>query len=287
MAEWNRTQPGNTQELDFDQPVINIGSHPENDAVISGAGVLPFHVMLMVVEQDFRVVPLAPDAYVLVDGAPLQDQTVTIQENQRLDIGDYSLVVKHNGTPTSLHLIVSSNGAAPTAVIPAGMDHENPILLNVLTRQAEVEVDRSAVYQLEIVNAGPIVASFYVSVQGVPEEWVQISPHMVNLNESQRSYAQVTITPPRLPSSTAGKHPVTLLVTSPNYPGQRVSARVDLTILPYYEFSLGSLSPASRPSAGAGMLEQRIYPSPMGVTARLISAFQPWTKRTGARSISR
>jgi hypothetical protein len=243
MAEWNRTQPGNTQELDFDQPVINIGSHPENDAVISGAGVLPFHVMLMVVEQDFRVVPLAPDAYVLVDGAPLQDQTVTIQENQRLDIGDYSLVVKHNGTPTSLHLIVSSNDAAPTAVIPAGPDHENPILLNVLTRQAEVEVDRSAVYQLEIVNAGPIVASFYVSVQGVPEEWVQISPHMVNLNESQRSYAQVTITPPRLPSSTAGKHPVTLLVTSPNYPGQRVSARVDLTILPYYEFSLGSLSP--------------------------------------------
>jgi hypothetical protein len=93
------------------------------------------------------------------------------------------------------------------------------------------------------VNAGPIVASFYVTVKGVPEEWVQISPHMVNLNESQRSYVQITVTPPRLPSSTAGTHPVSLIVTSPNYPGQRSIAKVDLTILPYYEFTLGSLSP--------------------------------------------
>jgi hypothetical protein len=244
MAEWDRNQPvGSSQELEFDQPVVNIGSHPENDAVISGAGVLPFHAMLMVEEQNFRLVSLAPDANILVDGAPLAEQTIALKDDQRLDIGQYSLVVKHNGTPTSLHLILSETDAAPVATVPFGADHENSILLNVLSRQAEVEVEHAAIYQLEIVNAGPIVASFYVTVKGVPEEWVQISPHMVNLNESQRSYVQITVTPPRLPSSTAGTHPVSLIVTSPNYPGQRSIAKVDLTILPYYEFTLGSLSP--------------------------------------------
>jgi hypothetical protein len=244
MAEWDRSSSiGNLRELDFDQPIVNIGSHPENDAVISGVGVLPFHAMLMVEEQDFRLVTLAPEASVMVDGTLLQGQSTAIKQDQRLDIGGYSLVVQHNGTPTSLHLLVSETDGVPTAVIPAGAEHENPILLNVLSQQAEVEVEHNAVYQLEIVNAGPIVASFYVTVKGLPEDWIQISPSVVNLNESQRSYVQVTVTPPRLPSSTAGKHPVSLIVTSPNYPGQRSVMKVDLTILPYYEFSLGSLSP--------------------------------------------
>jgi hypothetical protein len=244
MAEWDRNQSeGNSQELEFDQPVVNIGSHPENDAVISGAGVLPFHAMLMIDEQDFRLVSLAPEASVLVDGALLQEKSIVIKEDQRVDIGSYSLAVKHNGTPTSLHLSVSVTDAPPAAMIQSTADHENAILLNVLSKQVEVEVEHSAIYQLEIVNAGPIVASFTVSVKGLPEEWIQISPNIVNLNESQRSYVQVTITPPRAPSSTAGKHPVSLIVTSPNYPGQRNMVKVDLTILPYYEFMLGSLSP--------------------------------------------
>jgi hypothetical protein len=243
MTDWDRKSSNGSRTLEFDQPVVNIGSHPDNDAVISGAGVLPFHAMLVVEQDDFRLVTLAPDAAVLVDGTPLQNGTTLVRENQRLDIGTTSLLIKHNGTPSSLHLVLDQTGDPSNIVIPADSDHENPILLNVLSRQAEVEVDRSAVYQIEIVNAGPIVAGFYVAVQGVPEEWVQISPRMVNLNESQRAYVHVTITPPRLPSSTAGKHPVSLIVTSPNYPGQRSLIKVDLTILPYYEFSLGSLSP--------------------------------------------
>jgi predicted component of type VI protein secretion system len=144
MAEWDRNQPvGSSQELEFDQPVVNIGSHPENDAVISGAGVLPFHAMLMVEEQNFRLVSLAPDANILVDGAPLAEQTIALKDDQRLDIGQYSLVVKHNGTPTSLHLILSETDAAPVATVPFGADHENSILLNVLSRQAEVEVEHA------------------------------------------------------------------------------------------------------------------------------------------------
>jgi hypothetical protein len=243
MTDLERTDTLRDRELEFDQLVVNIGSHPDNDAVISGPGVQPFHAMLMPEAGDFRLVTLSPDAYVLVDGSPVQDGVAILTENQRLEIGGFSLLVRRNGTPTSLHLSIAENGAAPVAVIPVGVDHENPILVNVLSRQAEVEVERIAIYQLEIVNAGPIVAAFYVSVQGVPEEWVQVSPRMVNLYESQRSYVQVTITPPRHPSSTAGKHAVDLIVTSPNYPSQRTTTRVDLTILPYYEFSLGSLSP--------------------------------------------
>lgn len=35
------------REFEFDQPVINIGSHPDNDVILSGDGVLPFHASIL------------------------------------------------------------------------------------------------------------------------------------------------------------------------------------------------------------------------------------------------
>jgi hypothetical protein len=51
-------------ELDFDQPVINIGSHPENDIKIIGQGILPFHAMLVLQDGGIHLVPLSPQAQI-------------------------------------------------------------------------------------------------------------------------------------------------------------------------------------------------------------------------------
>ncbi len=49
----------------------------------------------------------------------------------------------------------------------AANEGENTILLNVFTGEAEIDVEQTAVYEFEVVNAGPIVASFYVTVKVV------------------------------------------------------------------------------------------------------------------------
>ncbi len=233
----------NVRDLDVDQPVVNIGSHPENDVVIAGEGILPFHAMVILQDGAFQLTRLAPEAQVNVDGAPIHVETIALTEKQSVTIGGYTISFGRNHSPTGMHVSVSMPGAdvVPAAGAPANLD--KTILVNVISQQTDIQVTQSAVYELEVVNAGHIVAGFSVSLQGVPAEWVEINPQTFNLNEHQRATVTITVTPPRDPSSTAGKHPLHAVISSPNYPGSHVAVPLDLLIEPYYEFSLGNLAP--------------------------------------------
>jgi len=231
--------------LDFDQPVINIGSHPENDITLTGPGVLPFHALVIIEANQQKLVPLADDAEIRVNGVLMDESDLTLTRNQAVEIGGYTLHFYENGGAPGIHVsIASSNGG--NAPLPSRffMDPVDvAILVNVLSQDAEVEVEQSAVFELEVVNAGPIVASFHMSLQGVPPDWVEIQNGVFNLNEGGRARVNVRVTPRREPASTAGIHNISINVSSPNYPGHEVEIPFELTILPYYEFGLGNLSP--------------------------------------------
>jgi hypothetical protein len=232
----------NVRDLDFDQPAINIGSHPESDITIAGEEILPFHATVILQDGVFHLTRLSPEAQVSVDGKPIHEETVALGEKQSVAIGGYKTRLGET-THRPMYVSVSMPGTdvVPAAGVPANLD--NTILVNVISQPTEIQVTQSAVYELEVVNAGHIVASFSVSLQGVPAEWVEINPHTFNLNEHQRSTVTITVTPPRDPSSTAGKHPLRAVISSPNYAGSQVAVPLDLLIEPYYEFSLGSLTP--------------------------------------------
>lgn len=123
-------------------------------------------------------------------------------------------------------------------------DHEDDVIVTEhLISEASVEVEQTATYQLTIINGGDLVATFTTRVEGLDEDWVTISPPYVNLYEGNRATVTITVTPPRLPSSLAGPHHFALTVTSYNYPG-RISRRgATLNISPYYEFSVGEITP--------------------------------------------
>ena len=231
-----------TQELDFDQPVVNIGSHLENDVKVAGAGVLPFHAMVIRQGDSYQLVPLSVDANVLVDGQSVNTSGIGLTENQPVQIGDYTLAFRRNGTPTSVHVVMAQTGSV-TDNQTAVADGDSAIIVNALTRLVDIQVDQTATYQIEVINAGPIVASFSVRLQGAPSEWVEINPRTFNLNEQQKITVTIKVNPPRSPESTAGKHPLTILVSSPNYPRNQINIPVDLIIQPYFQFTLGTLSP--------------------------------------------
>ncbi|MCG3211239.1 MAG: hypothetical protein FOGNACKC_04878 [Anaerolineae bacterium] len=126
---------------------------------------------------------------------------------------------------------------------PVADQEDDIIVTERLTAEAAVEVEQTATYQLTIINGGDLVATFATRVEGLDEEWVTISPPHVNLYEGNRATVTITVTPPRLPSSLAGPHHFALAVTSYNYPG-RISRRgATLNISPYYEFSVGEITP--------------------------------------------
>jgi hypothetical protein len=231
------------QEHDFEQPVVSIGSHGDNDIVLAGSGVLPFHATAVVDGEYCRLIPMEPGALILVDGASVGETPVAVEGFQQVEIGNHVLFFQRNGTALRVLMRPINEKAAAQYAANEG---ENTILLNVFTGEAEIDVEQTAVYEFEVVNAGPIVASFYVTVKGCPAEWVEISPDTINLNEGQRRNVEIQITPPRDPSSHAGTHPIEVIVHSPNYGGQRGGAELSLTIHPYYEYALGNLSPKNQ-----------------------------------------
>jgi len=234
-------------EFEFDLPLVNIGSHPDNNVSISGKDVLPFHAAFYRQNGNIRIIKTAPDAEIRIEGNPLQTASASVGENQRIDIGSYAIFLRTGPSPSGMHLVLTEQTATNIPPVQSGVDvGEQNILVNLMTQQTEVEVEQTAIYQFEIVNAGRIVAGFYVNVSGVPDEWVQVSPRLINLNEGQRANVRIGITPPRASSSTAGKHPISIVVTSPNYPRQQSVTRTDFTILPYYEFMVGNLSPRQK-----------------------------------------
>ncbi|MGC1375343.1 MAG: hypothetical protein WA821_03915, partial [Anaerolineales bacterium] len=244
------------REMDFGRSAaINIGSHQDNDIVLKGAGVRPFHVSLVLQDGECQVLPLEADAEVRLDGKAVETASFKLAgATRRLDIGENTLLLEYNQVFDGLHVRINpaTSPNTPTdgklqgvaqvapAVSPAG---ESPILLNLFSQTDEVEAGQTAAYELEIVNAGALVASFNVFIEGVPQEWVSISPAEINLYEGQHKRVQIAITPPRQPDSTAGEHELRVSVFSANYPGYQAATPVFLRIKPYYEFMLDNLSP--------------------------------------------
>ncbi|MBI9047090.1 MAG: FHA domain-containing protein, partial [Anaerolineaceae bacterium] len=236
----------NTSPLEdfyFNQPVVNIGSHADNDIHLTGSGVMPFHAMIFIQEDSAQLVPLAPEADILVNGIAMKGSAVDLQSEQLVDIGEFCLTIEYVSQPSSVHVLAHQKGVAVPPQALTGDHGEDAILVNVLSQTNDIAVEQYATYELEVINGGPIVASFHLVVQGVPEDWVQMSTRVVNLNEGERANISFTITPPRDPSSTAGTHPISLVITSPNYSGHRSITSLEIIIQPYYEFILGNITP--------------------------------------------
>jgi len=242
-----KNQADGIRDFEFDQPLINIGSHPDNQINLTGGNILPFHAAVYRENGTIHLLKLAPDAEITINGNRMQADSTGVSESQLIDIGGYAIFLRPGSVPDGVHLTVSSQVservARPASDIPAA---DQNILVNVINQKTEVETEQTAVYEFEVVNAGRIVAGFHVEIVGAPKEWVQISPRLINLNEGQRATVRVGITPPRLSSSTAGKHPIDIIVTSPNYPGQQNITHTELTILPFYEFMVGNLTPRQK-----------------------------------------
>jgi hypothetical protein len=232
-----------SREYDFDQPVVSVGSHPDNDITLTGPGVLPFHATVVLEAGQYRLIPMEPGSQISVDGVQVQAAQVDLETSQRVEIGNNALFFQHNGSPSSMRVKLFQLAGEDDLQQFTMEGGENAILLNVFSDESEIDVDQTAVFEFEVINAGPIVASFYVALKASPKEWVEISPELINLNEGQRHLVQISVTPPREASSNAGLHTLQVVVNSPNYTGQRALADLSLTIRPYYEFTVGNLSP--------------------------------------------
>lgn len=256
--------------LDPARGITNIGRHPENDVVIDGPNVAPFHAVLDHRQRPYHIMLLSEEGETTLGGQRLPPNVSTGLHNwDAVEIDGYTMILLEGTlvpaavaavklTPSEVIPLPDEEVAVPTPETPPAPalvqrpvslvtlppdETDDFILTELPDREWMVNVDQTVSCPLAITNGGHIVAAFEVRVEGVDESWVTIIPSEVNLYEGERATVTVSITPPRLPTSRAGVHPLAVVVTSSNYPDRVSRLGVTLLINPYYEFTVGDLSP--------------------------------------------
>ena len=103
-----------------------------------------------------------------------------------------------------------------------------------------------------MINQGLGADTFRLATEGLPEGWVSIPAPGFRLEPGEAREATLTIKPPRLPDSNAGRHPFRILVASQEASDQSVSIDCALTVAAFTEFEeLSRSSPAGSKQAGA------------------------------------
>jgi hypothetical protein len=251
-------------EIEPDREVINFGSHPDNDVVIPGPGISPFHAMLDLRQKPYRFIQLNETAEttggdkILSPSAALEVHTwdtielggyhITLIESEVVEKRqplEHSIVQKEAGSREQARARPGETGlVTPSSLQVRPPDQvDDAIVTEPVVPEYTIDAGQTLTLVFSITNGGETVADFEVSLEGLNPAWVTITPPNMRLKVNQRASVTVSITPPRAPASRAGPHHFAVKVTSPNYP-ERMSRRgATLVINPFYEFAISDLSP--------------------------------------------
>jgi soluble lytic murein transglycosylase-like protein len=144
---------------------------------------------------------------------------------------------------------------------PAGAGDESPTLLlpnraNVIDEivianvnlgelgQVTLTPGASTTLQVTLFNNGEDSATFDLTLAGsILLDWCRPHEQSLRLDPGDGGVLEVVIAPPRLAAALAGDYLMEIQVSASQYPGRRTSLALPVTILPFYELSVGKSNP--------------------------------------------
>lgn len=128
-------------------------------------------------------------------------------------------------------------------------DQVDSILIASLPeRRIVVQPGGKATLVVSLLNNGAQPALFDVHLEGwIHELWLLEPPHPVMLRPGARAAATITLAPPRTAATTAGEFPLFVVVRSTQYLRRSTRLGATLVILPFTDFGVGRLMPATAP----------------------------------------
>ncbi len=221
--------------LNPNKGIVNIGRAPQNDVVINGPGIRPFHAFLDYRQRPARFVILNSDSSFPANGPQVSPNPGT------LELGGYILV------------FLEGNSATTT---PSPGPNSPAIFTELSAAEWVIGVEETAVADLTIANEGNYAAEFAVDVVDLDQSWAAVSPAKVYLKPGERQVVTIAITPPKTSGSRAGTHRFMVRVASSGYPGQESLHQAALTINPFYDFAVSQLSPKRQTLSWSGLSAQ-------------------------------
>jgi beta-lactam-binding protein with PASTA domain len=108
--------------------------------------------------------------------------------------------------------VPSAPAPRPRAASPGSPTQR--VLARLETDHARVEPGSKCELNMVVRNGGTVVEQFVISVGGVPASWVSVDPPQVNLDVDSEQRCLITIRPPRVSTTPAGRTPISVTITS-------------------------------------------------------------------------
>ncbi len=245
-------------EIEPQREFIKFGSHPDNDIVISGPGISPYHAKLDLGRRPYQFVELTETVETTDGDQILSPSTARVIHTwETIELGNYRITLieseaEEKRQPPERSVIQSETGdpgqtlarTGETSLVVRPPDQiDDAIVTEPVVPEFTIDAGQTLTLVFSLSNGGEAVADFAVSLDGLDPNWVVITPTSMRLKVNQRASVTVSITPPRAPTSRAGPHHFAVTVTSSNYPGHMSRRGATLVINPFFEFAISDLTP--------------------------------------------
>lgn len=223
--------------------IVNIGQHADNDLILAGPDVRPFHALIDHRRRPYLYISLGEDGAVGAERS--------LGEWERLRIGEHELVLMTGNRPGQ-----TASPQGRSSSYPHQTQAQEPIRSAAgTTTQWRARPGQSVRRNLTVQNGGDKAATFVISAGGVPEDWLWLSQQTIPLPPGGQTAVQLTVTPPPGPATEPGVYPLTWQMESPDYPGwvQNEAIYLEVEALPSVHMSKPEpTTVVSRPFRRAG-----------------------------------
>ncbi|MHB0858028.1 MAG: protein kinase domain-containing protein [Anaerolineae bacterium] len=225
---------GATRTFPLQGTEVVIGRAADADLVIDDRRASRHHVQVRFDDAEYRVLDLNSSNGTFMGSTKLLPGVPEIWTPDKiLRVGDHLMKLERAraGAPS---LAMPRAASAGTYIGRA----EESKRVSAFADVAELVVDPgdSVVVPLTLLNQGPVVDHFQITVLGLPAGWLPAPPPLIRLLPGRQEQASVVIQPPRMPASRAGAYPLILRVASQDRPDQVVEVPLRLVVNPYAQY---------------------------------------------------
>jgi eukaryotic-like serine/threonine-protein kinase len=222
-----------THSVAIEATGMTIGRDNDNDIVLDDHKASRYHARIEVAGNGYRVIDLdSTNGTFLANARLLPGIPEEWLPERPLRIGDTWLrLLRQRQTQGT---IVDTRVEASRIESSAGQGWVGVFMEDT---PLTVEPGKSLTTSVVLINQGPVVDQYRVSLEGVPASWLPAAPPLANLMPGDQQEVTLTITPPRSPTSGAGRYPIKLRVASEQSPDQVAEVKSTITVAPFSEFS--------------------------------------------------
>ncbi len=210
------------QYFPVSDPTLILGSDPDCDIHLAEPGVGGRHLQIDQTEHGWSVTDLGALGGTYLDSSQLLSNVPEIWTKEYpIKIGQITV------------RLVELSGSEYDEMFNHTAVHREKPGLAIFPTEQRCEAGQTSVWQLHMTNQGKAVDHFAVIVSGFLAGWVELEQAQKPLMPGESTMISLAITPPRLPSATAGVHTGSVRVQAVSAQDSFAVAELKLDIAPF------------------------------------------------------